>query len=70
MVAIYVIWPVLSTIHLSFYSWDGMSDATFVGLANYIELFHSATFYTALKNNVIWLACFQLAPPKGLAIAL
>jgi multiple sugar transport system permease protein len=70
MVAIYVIWPVLSTIHLSFYSWDGMSDATFVGLANYIELFHSATFYTALKNNVIWLAFFLLAPPMGLAIAL
>ena len=70
MVAIYVIWPVLSTIRLSFYSWDGMTDATFVGLANYIELFHSMTFYTALKNNVIWLALFLLAPPMGLAIAL
>jgi len=70
MVAIYVIWPVLSTIRLSFYTWDGMTDATFVGLANYVELFHSQTFYTALKNNVIWLAMFLLAPPMGLAIAL
>lgn len=70
MVAIYVIWPVLSTIRLSFYQWDGMTDAVFVGLANYIELFHAATFYTALKNNVIWLALFLLAPPMGLAIAL
>ncbi|HTH73166.1 MAG TPA: sugar ABC transporter permease [Trinickia sp.] len=70
MIAIYVIWPVLSTIRLSFYNWDGMTDATFVGLANYIELFHAATFYTALKNNVIWLALFLLAPPMGLAIAL
>ena len=70
MVAIYVIWPVLSTIRLSFYNWDGMSDATFVGLANYVELFHAQTFYTALKNNVIWLAMFLLAPPMGLAIAL
>jgi multiple sugar transport system permease protein len=70
MVAIYVVWPVLSTIRLSFYSWDGMTDATFVGLANYIELFHSQTFYTALKNNVIWLAMFLLAPPMGLALAL
>ena len=70
MVAIYVVWPVLSTIRLSLYNWDGMSDATFVGLANYIELFHSQTFYTALKNNVIWLGMFLLAPPMGLAIAL
>lgn len=70
MVAIYVIWPVLSTIRLSFYNWDGMTDATFVGLANYVELFHAPTFYTALKNNVIWLALFLLAPPTGLAIAL
>jgi len=70
MVAIYVVWPTLSTIRLSFYSWDGMSDANFIGLANYIELFHAPTFYTALKNNVIWLALFLLAPPMGLAIAL
>nr|WP_321815278.1 MULTISPECIES: sugar ABC transporter permease [unclassified Paraburkholderia] len=70
MVAIYVVWPILSTIRLSFYNWDGMSDASFIGFANYVELFHAATFYTALKNNVIWLLLFLLAPPMGLAIAL
>ena len=70
MFAVYVIWPILSTLRLSFYNWDGMSDASFVGLANYIELFHAPTFYTALKNNVIWLLLFLLAPPMGLAIAL
>ena len=51
---------------LSFYDWDGMSEQTFVGLANYIELFHAPTFYTASKNNVIWLVLFLLAPPIGL----
>ncbi|WP_373864427.1 carbohydrate ABC transporter permease [Paraburkholderia unamae] len=70
MFAVYVIWPILSTLRLSFYNWDGMSDASFVGLANYTELFQSPTFYTALKNNVIWLVLFLLAPPMGLAIAL
>ncbi|WP_375542184.1 carbohydrate ABC transporter permease [Paraburkholderia sp. CNPSo 3274] len=70
MFAVYVIWPILSTLRLSLYNWDGMSEASFVGLANYIELFHSPTFYTALKNNVIWLVLFLLAPPMGLAIAL
>jgi multiple sugar transport system permease protein len=68
--AIYVIYPVLSSIVLSFYNWDGMTAKTFVGLANYTELIHSDTFYTALKNNVIWLVLFLLAPPIGLAFAL
>lgn len=68
--SIYVIYPVISSIVLSFYSWDGMTAKTFVGLANYQELVHSDTFYTALKNNVIWLVLFLLAPPFGLAFAL
>ena len=70
MVAVYVVWPILSTLWLSLYSWDGMSERTFVGLANYVELMHAPTFYTALKNNIIWLAMFLLAPPMGLALAL
>jgi multiple sugar transport system permease protein len=70
MVAIYVIWPILSTIRVSFYNWDGMTDPSFIGLGNYVELFHAPTFYTALKNNLIWLLLFLLAPPMGLAVAL
>jgi multiple sugar transport system permease protein len=70
MVAIYVIWPILSTIRISFFNWDGMTDPSFVGIANYLELFHTRAFYTALKNNLIWLLLFLLAPPMGLAVAL
>ena len=68
--ALYVIYPVISSISLSFYNWDGMTAKAFIGLDNYRELFHSDTFYTALKNNVIWLVLFLLAPPFGLAFAL
>ncbi|WP_235879176.1 carbohydrate ABC transporter permease [Burkholderia sp. USMB20] len=70
MVAVYVIWPILSTLWLSLCNWDGMTERTFVGLANYAELLQAPTFYTALRNNVIWLALFMLAPPLGLALAL
>ena len=70
MVAIYVIWPIVSSLRLSFYNWDGMTEKTFAGFDNYIELFHAPTFYTALKNNVLWLILFLLAPPMGLAVAL
>ncbi|WP_206957814.1 carbohydrate ABC transporter permease [Trinickia acidisoli] len=70
MFSIYVIYPIISSIVLSFYRWDGMSEKTFVGFANYVELFHTDTFYVALKNNVLWLVFFLLAPPIGLAFAL
>ena len=70
MFSVYVIYPIVSSIVLSLYSWDGMSDKVFVGLANYVELLHTDTFYVALKNNVLWLVLFLLAPPIGLAFAL
>lgn len=70
MVGLYVVYPIISTIYLSFFTWDGMTDKTFVGLANYVELFQAPTFFTALKNNLLWLVLFLLAPPAGLAVAL
>jgi len=70
MVGLYVVYPIVSTIWLSFYEWDGIGEKTFVGLANYAELFRAPVFYTALGNNVLWLLLFLLAPPAGLVLAL
>ncbi|AJW97197.1 binding--dependent transport system inner membrane component family protein [Burkholderia gladioli] len=70
MFLIYVIYPIIRSLVLSFYAWDGVGPSTFVGLDNYRELLHSDTFYTALKNNVIWLVLLLLAPPIGLLLAL
>jgi multiple sugar transport system permease protein len=67
---VFVIYPIVSSIWLSFHHWDGMTDKTFAGLDNYREMFASDTFYVALKNNLIWLVLFLLAPPAGLALAL
>lgn len=68
--AVYVLYPIVDSISISFYQWDGLGPKTWVGLANYRELFQSSEFYTALKNNFLWLIFFMLAPPLGLAIAL
>ena len=65
-----VIWPIIDSIGLSFCDWDGMTPKVFVGLSNYIELFHADVFYVALKNNLTWLAVFLLGPPLGLVFAL
>jgi multiple sugar transport system permease protein len=70
MFCLYVVYPIISSMALSFYSWDGMSEKVFVGLANYRELIRTDTFYTALRNNLLWLLLFLLAPPVGLAFAL
>ncbi|MFY0663177.1 MAG: sugar ABC transporter permease [Natronospirillum sp.] len=67
---IYVISPVAQSIWLSFYDWDGLSPKEWIGLENYRELIYDDRFWTSLKNNVIWLVLFMLAPVAGLAIAL
>jgi multiple sugar transport system permease protein len=58
------------TVWVSFYDWDGIGSKHWVGLLNYEQLFHDPQFYVSLKNNLIWLAMFMLAPPIGLALAL
>ena len=68
--AIYVIYPIFQSISISFYEWDGLSPAAYVGVSNYIELMDDEQFYTALWNNVRWLVLFMLALPIGLGLAL
>jgi len=65
-----IVIPIIQSIWTSFYDWDGTGPATWVGLANYSELFQDEQFLTSLKNNVIWILMFLLAPVFGLALAL
>jgi multiple sugar transport system permease protein len=67
---LYVILPVFQSISISFYAWDGLGAKEYVGFDNYIELVDDEAFYTALKNNVIWLVLYMLAVPAGLFVAL
>ena len=60
----------IETFWISFFEWDGIGPKTWIGLGNYTELLDDPQFYTSLKNNLIWLLMFLLAPPAGLAIAL
>ena len=67
---VYVIFPIFQSIWISFYEWDGLGPKTWVGLQNYIDLLDDDSFYTSLKNNLIWLVLYMLAIPAGLAVAL
>lgn len=70
MFLVYVILPIFESMWISLYEWDGIGEKTFIGIANYIELFDDDAFYTSLKNNVIWLVLYMLAVPAGLFVAL
>ena len=70
MFMVYVIAPIFESIALSFYDWDGLGKATYIGFGNYKELMDDPDFHVALKNNVIWFFGFLLAIPMGLGLAL
>ncbi|OZI66749.1 carbohydrate ABC transporter permease [Bordetella genomosp. 11] len=65
-----IVSSIVQSIWLSLFDWDGTGPKTWVGLGNYVELFSDPQFWVSLKNNVIWLVLFLLAPVFGLALAL
>lgn len=67
---VYVIIPIGQSFNISLYQWDGLGEATYIGLGNYQELATDRAFEISLWNNVKWLALYLLAIPAGLLIAL
>ena len=67
---VYVIIPIFQSLWISFYAWDGIGTAEWIGVSNYIELLDDERFYTSLKNNLLWLVLYMLAVPAGLFVAL
>lgn len=70
MFSLFVIYPIVQSIGLSFMEWQGIGPKKWVGLGNYRELFGDRVFWTSLVNNIYWLVLFLLGPVIGLFIAL
>lgn len=51
---IFIIIPVICSFGLSFAKWDLLNPIEFVGLKNYIDLFHSGLFYKILINTIVF----------------
>ena len=59
----FVGYPIVYTVYLSFFDWNGMAPTKqFVGIANYVTLFHDKYFYVSLVNNFKWLVVTLLFP--------
>ena len=50
-----VFYPIEESIRLSFMKWGGIGKKQFVGLENYVTMFHDEVFYKAFFNNLIYL---------------
>ena len=65
--------PIVMSAYYSFFDWNGIGAKTFIGLANYKELFHSNAigFMKALRNSLLLAALSVfLQLPLALALAL
>ena len=51
---LFSLYPMLYSLELSFFDWNGIGTKTFVGVQNYINLFtKDPLFFKSLKNTVI-----------------
>jgi len=72
LILIFVVYPLISGIQISFTNWNGYSAKySFVGLANYKKMFTDKMFYTALTNTLIYgIGSTAIQTILGLAYAL
>jgi raffinose/stachyose/melibiose transport system permease protein len=72
LMAVFVVWPVVSAVRMSFYHWKGFGPMDeFVGLGNYRLVLRDEVFTDAVMHNLtIVVASIVIQLPLGLAIAM
>lgn len=68
-----IVLPVLYSIIISLFKWNGVGKMEFVGLNNFINLFKDNVFVISLKNNLLWLVLtiiIAMSVALGLAVIL
>ncbi|MGI6017697.1 MAG: carbohydrate ABC transporter permease [Marvinbryantia sp.] len=51
---IFNLYPILYTLRLSFYRWDGFSEAVGVGISNYTKVLTDVVFWKSVANTVLF----------------
>ena len=66
----FVYYPIIQNVIYSVLDWDLFSGTKeFIGLDNYIRLFHDSSFWVALKNN-LWYIAISLVFQVGFSLVL
>lgn len=63
----FVAFPLIFSLILSFYKWDGLSEARFVGAENYAALFADPLFWKSLRITMTYAA---VTTPIGVCVGL
>jgi raffinose/stachyose/melibiose transport system permease protein len=69
MYVVFVIVPFLSTIQYSFFKWNGVSPAVWVGLKNYMTIFQVPNLIGTVIN-AFWLVVWFSVVPVGLGLVV
>ena len=64
---VFLLYPIIASIYLSFCDYSVLRPAVFIGLQNYSDLINDSIFKQALSNTVIYTAA---ALPLGLVVSL
>jgi len=73
LTSLFFVYPFLRAVALAFYQTNGPRSKVFVGLANFVFLYHDTRFHNALGNTLLFTCCsifLQLPLALGLAVLL
>lgn len=54
IMAMFIVYPLFSSLQLSTLKWNGLSAKEFIGLQNYANLFRDPVFWNSVKLQFIW----------------
>jgi len=67
---VFVLYPLLTAIQYSFYKWNGIGVATWVGFGNYGQIFTDPTLLAPIVNALVLIVFFTVIPiVAGLVLA-
>ncbi|BBM88818.1 multiple sugar transport system permease protein [Spirochaetota bacterium] len=65
-----IVYPIVESLRLSFFKWDGLGEKNWVGGGNYVELLSDHRFWLSVRNTFYWTVFFLIAPVVGLLLAI
>ena len=69
MYVVFVLVPLISTVQYSFFKWNGVSPATWVGWKNYVDIFQVPNLIGTVIN-AFWLVVWFSVIPVGLGLVV
>lgn len=67
---VFLAFPVVFALYMSFHEWDVLTDPTWIGLDNYVYLFtEDDLFWTSLRNSTYYVL-LTVVPSIGLGLAM